>query len=328
MENKPDSGYAKDNNGLPIDYTSNIPRFSVESSAELEDGVTYLNENGYVVFKDVLSNDEVNSNIDLFWKHLEKLPRPYFIRRNNFETWNNWPGMPHIGLVQDYGIGQSEYMWNHPITKPNRCSVQGLVAMTDNNEFTGGLIVFPGTHNQFDELKDLVTVNDRRGDYVRVPYEHRIFKQLPPNEKEFRVGKLIKCKAGDLVIWDSRTIHCNTPALNTPINSLDHQVEKTGLLRIVAYVTMTPTSFVQPCNWEYRNLKEFRKHRKQYVKANYTLTHWPHELNIATAPQYLSENTLQLNSYQKSLITGINLNDSDIKYQTESSDEENADSNN
>lgn len=45
---------------------------------------------------------------------------------------------------------------------------------------------------------------------------------------------LVCCRAGDLVLWDSRTAHCNSPPLETPTTG------ENELLRLVCYVCMTP----------------------------------------------------------------------------------------
>ena len=99
-----------------------------------------------------------------------------------------------------------------------------------------------------------------------------MIKQFPP--------LLVKCKAGDLVVFDSRCIHCNTPALDTnneiqAIGSLD-QEELPRLLRIVAYVCMSPITMVLR-----DKLEEFRKTREEFVRNRITCTHWPAELNVS-----------------------------------------------
>lgn len=99
------------------------------------------------------------------------------------------------------------------------------------------------------------------GDYVSIPSD--IIKQSNP--------RLIKCHAGDLIVWDSRCIHCNTPAL---IDKPNNNVE---LLRIVAYICMSPLSLFVPDGLRYENLEEFRELRENFVRNNVTCTHWPLE---------------------------------------------------
>jgi hypothetical protein len=151
--------------------------------------------------------------------------------------------------------------WNHvdqnPKNKPDRCCIQGFISLTDQSEKTGGLVVYPRSHLRFTELCD-VTKNSN--DYVKVPSDHAIMSQGQT------LGKLVHCRAGDLVLWDSRTIHCNSPA--TAIEERQKH-EPVDLLRIVAYVSMSPPSFVHD-----QSLDEFREKRKQMVENNCTLTHW------------------------------------------------------
>eukprot|EP00971_Amphidinium_carterae_P256231 5087384-Amphidinium_carterae.1 len=73
--------------------------------------------------------------------------------------------------------------------------------------------------------------------------------------------KLVTCKAGDLVLWDSRTVHCNTPALSTPITPGNR------LLRACAYVCMTPKAWADE-----RTLED----RRKGYEIRVTTSHWPH----------------------------------------------------
>ncbi|UJR28809.1 hypothetical protein I4U23_010033 [Adineta vaga] len=328
-----------------VKYDIDPPRFSVQNIEEIQQGVEHLNEHGYAVFSDILSSDEVTKSIDLFWKYLKNLKPPFRIRRNHPQTWDKpWPGSPFIGLVNTLGIGQSEFMWyvrgnpnikkvfshiwdsnelfvsfdgagcfrnwhlNHewktaggwyhcdqnPSTNPNRCSIQGLVSLTDSDETTGGLVILPDSHKHFLELQSPITKQRSWVDYARVPYQHPLLKQLQP--------RLIKCKAGDLIVWDSRCIHCNTPALVYEDKS--NQIE---LLRIVAYICMSPSSLFVPDMDSYKSLEEFQKLREQYVRDRITCTHWPLKLIDASDKLEGENETLKLNTFQHSLIIGTHV---------------------
>jgi hypothetical protein len=171
------------------------------------------------------------------------------------------------GIFRDWSYNErwkTENGWNHvdqnPNSKPNRCCIQGFVSLTDQNESTGGLIVYPKSHLRFNELRGL---GNKSRDFIFIPSTHSIF------DEGRAVGKLIHCRAGDLVMWDSRLIHCNSPAtLPQKKNG------KAELLRIVAYVSMSPTSLVS----KQYTLDEFRSQREQMVKNNCTLSHWSTEL--------------------------------------------------
>jgi len=322
-----------------IDYTTPSPRFSVTNKDTLKDGLNYLNENGYVVISDIMNSDEINQNKDLLWQFLENASNNT-IQRNDPQTWaNNWPSYSTHGVVSGSGIGQSDFLWNvrshpqikkvftetwndsqllvsfdgcgifrdwrydptwktnggwnhvdqNPKAKPDRCCIQGLMSLTDQDDTTGGLIVYPKTYLHFDELSDIVKNTD---DFVKVPDTHPVMNQGKT------LGKLVHCKAGDLILWDSRTIHCNSPAVN--IEKRDKN-EPAHLLRIVAYVCMSPISFVQG-----QTIEEFREKRKQMVENNCTLTHWSTEFRIGGGINTGLPNVSldKFNAYQKALIFG------------------------
>ncbi len=223
------------------------------------------------------------------------------------------PGINSHGVVNNCGVGQSDFMWNirsnrnikrvysqiwntnqllvsfdgcglyrdwrynskwktkagwyhvdqNPIQKPNRCCIQGFVSLTNQNQTTGGLIVFPDTHLRFEQLNDL---GKRPRDFVMIPSTHPIF------DGGQAIGKLIQCQSGDLVLWDSRLVHCNSPAFSVEEQDRNQLAD---LLRIVAYVSMSPTEFIRG-----HTLAEFRRQRKELARNNSTLSHWSTELNV------------------------------------------------
>ncbi|CAF0878972.1 unnamed protein product [Rotaria sp. Silwood1] len=331
---------------VEVNYQVISPRFSVQNIEELQQGIEHLNERGYAIFSDILTNDEINNSIDLLWKHLENLKSPYDIRRNDPETWNeHWPGICYIGLLNDHGIGQSEFMWyirgkpnvkkvfshiwnsnelftsfdgvgcfrdwnlnkkwktdsawyhcdQNPFRKPDRCSIQGFVSLTDNDESTGGLVIVPDSHKNFIDLQFILDENRLWGDFVSIP--HEVMERVHP--------RLVKCKAGDLVVWDSRCIHCNTPALHD--KRKNNLLSEPQLLRIVAYICMSPLSMFEPDGVRYENLEEFRELRENFVRNRTTCTHWPLELITASRLSDYDKVPLKLNAYQHSLIVGTHV---------------------
>ncbi|CAF0891011.1 unnamed protein product [Rotaria sordida] len=329
-----------DNINTQIDYTTPTPRFSVTNDNTLKNGLAYLMENGYAVISDIMNQDEIIENKNLLWKFIENVSNGT-IRRDDPETWSNgWPSFSTHGVIAGHGIGQSDFLWNvrsnrkvkkvftdmwndqqlvvsfdgcgifrdwrynpiwkttggwnhvdqNPKVKPDRCCVQGLISLTDQNEKTGGLIVYPRTHLRFTELSD-VTKNSN--DFVKVSDDHPIMNQGKT------LGKLVHCRAGDLIVWDSRTVHCNSPAIAPEERNKDEPVD---LLRIVAYVSMSPISFVRN-----QTLDEFREKRKQIVEDNCTLSHWSTECVLGgDVNTGLPKVTLdKFNTYQKALMFGF-----------------------
>jgi len=71
----------------------------------------HLREHGYVVVKNVVSPEEVDTAKSLVWKWLENLGSG--IRRDDVSTWGNanWPGSTFLGFMTTYGGGHIEAAW-------------------------------------------------------------------------------------------------------------------------------------------------------------------------------------------------------------------------
>ncbi len=117
----------------------------------------------------------------------------------------------------------------HPIGRPGKHCVQGLVNLLESSPMTGGNVVVPGSHRLFEQIPHLYKERLARIhpsiDHFRFPNDdaglrgyHPIMAHLYP---------------GDLLLWDSRTIHCSAPGLATP----DYADR---LLRAASLVCMMP----------------------------------------------------------------------------------------
>jgi ectoine hydroxylase-related dioxygenase (phytanoyl-CoA dioxygenase family) len=107
--------------------------------------------------------------------------------------------------------------------------VQGLVNLLPTSPETGGNIVAPGSHRLFEHIPEQYS---ERLDRIHPSIDHFRFPNDDPNLTE---NQPIMChmEAGDLLLWDSRTIHCSAPSLTTP-NKCN------GLLRAASLVCMMP----------------------------------------------------------------------------------------
>ncbi|KAG8465070.1 hypothetical protein KFE25_012433 [Diacronema lutheri] len=136
-------------------------------------------------------------------------------------------------------------------------AVQGLVSVTASTAATGGLCVLPGTHREHAEVS---------GRYAHVKQDYVHLARDDPLLARVRDGHgpgalLVTCGAGDLLLWDSRVVHCNTPALR--------QAPEQGtprLLRLAAYVCMTERSRADAVTL---------RARRRAVDELGTSTHWP-----------------------------------------------------
>jgi len=133
-----------------------------------------------------------------------------------------------------------------------RSSVQGMVVLYDVTEEIGGLEVVPRSHLEESQKRlskyhwwwwtDWCVLGD----------------SYPLQGK----GKLVHAKAGDLILWDSRTVHGGWVG-----DGKVETVPKT-LARLAVPVCMTPKAWAEP-----RALKE----RKNAFAYGNVLSHWPHE---------------------------------------------------
>merc|ERR1711937_267831 len=95
-------------------------------------------------------------------------------------------------------------------------------------------------------------------------------------------GRLVCAKAGDLILWDSRCIHCNTPGIVETqstgghagdidcmnFGSYDDASAQVELLRVVGYVCMTPAAWAP---------NDILVKRKDAFINKVGTNHWPHE---------------------------------------------------
>jgi ectoine hydroxylase-related dioxygenase (phytanoyl-CoA dioxygenase family) len=304
------------------------PRLEAGSAEALQ----YLDEHGYVVIANVASAEECQHAIDLFWKYATQ---PQLgAKRHHVDTWSQIPASIGTGVVFDYGIGQSEFLWylrglpkvreafasiwgtsklltsfdgcgvfrpwhyneswkskaswwhvdQNMQKKPNRCCIQGLISLKDADAHTGSLQVRPASHKEFHNLNI-----PAYADFVRIPESHPILSRIP--------AKLVDCRAGDLILWDSRLIHCNTPATQPPRPPA--RKDQWELLRLVAYICMTPAEMAE-------DLTQLRQLRHDAFLNFVTTNHWPHEFNPSSEPPQASRaNTLRLSQTQHELLYGL-----------------------
>ena len=165
--------------------------------------------------------------------------RPW-VNEQSWKTRGSWWHVDQNGYFED---------------RRQRISVQGFVAYTSASEMTGGFCVLAGSHKQFTEMSLRNELSYMEGNYLKAD-------DIILNESGFE-KRLVCCEAGDLVIWDSRTVHCNTPGKDSERDKQD----PSSLLRACAYVCMTPLAWATP---------ETLQARRTAFLHNESTTHWPH----------------------------------------------------
>ncbi len=123
----------------------------------------------------------------------------------------------------------------HPITRPGFHCVQGAVSLMPSSPATGGNILIPGSHKWFPDIPTRYGERLERLpdwlDHFRFPADDPRLQDTPP----------IMChmEAGDMMLWDSRTVHCSSPGLE-PAPPSDRDAP--ALIRAASLVCMMPKS--------------------------------------------------------------------------------------
>lgn len=160
-------------------------------------------------------------------------------------VWRPWDAPPKAGW---YHCDQNA------VLRPEFQCLQGLVNLIDTSEQTGGNLVVDRSHSSFfPQLAERFRSEiDATGgaDYFVIPRA-----AVPELRQDQLVARLHK---GDLLVWDSRTVHCSAP--NTqPFPSAS------TLKRAVAYVSMVPSSLVPD---------HVLHARHAAITHGHTTTHW------------------------------------------------------
>ena len=141
--------------------------------------------------------------------------------------------------------------------KLGRHCVQGMVSLYDANAHTGGLCLIPGSHKHFERVLQHAVWDI---DFVPLPPRAALTKELTQR------SVVVSCKAGDLILWDSRTVHCNSPALLPPSPETGQPLH--DLLRAVLYTCFTPRTMASDT---------VLRRRREALVCGVGTSHWPHE---------------------------------------------------
>jgi hypothetical protein len=110
-------------------------------------------------------------------------------------------------------------------------------------------------------------------DWMEIPHDDDIILQD---------ANLLSCllSPGDMLLWDSRTVHCSYPGSLTEENATVNaaaegghwsgvQEAANGLIRAVALVSMMPTE---------RATRDILEQRRKTVDSSRTMTHWANQV--------------------------------------------------
>jgi len=105
--------------------------------------------------------------------------------------------------------------------------VQGQVTLMDANEETGGFACIPGSHKEFHKFADIMKNPS--------PRQLRLADNKLKQENVQSLQKImVRSLAGDMILWDSRTMHASTHAVQEP------EEKAQGLIRLTGFICIGP----------------------------------------------------------------------------------------
>jgi len=132
-----------------------------------------------------------------------------------------WCSFDRFGIKPPEGesaAGLPLHVDQNPLVHPEFRTTQGVLALVDCPVERGTFLAVPGSRSQFSIYSGMAKNN---GEYVELDVSHPTAADFLKRQQPFAL------RAGDLVTWDSRTTHGNTPNISE-------------LTRYVTYVSAGP----------------------------------------------------------------------------------------
>lgn len=296
---------------------------SPDYSFDLDDmrWLHHLREEGYCVVRSVASKADIDEAKDLLWHditaahgalrgapstwggfwlsrtglmaHLAQSLGAWFVRglpgiKTTFErVWATDDLLVSMDSVIAWRPWQLDESWRpqteglhidqNPFNKPQLECVQGMMPLIDVTERSGGLEVVPRSHG--DEARALLRQRYRwGGDWC----------PLDNDDPMTACGRLLLASAGDLILWDSRTVHGGMVGHGASAGACagvcagagtdgetegDREGEEIQLARLSVAVSMTPRKLAS---------EEVLSLRRAGFAAGESFNHCPHEAGTSS----------------------------------------------
>jgi hypothetical protein len=245
-----------------------------------------LKKNGYTIIPNVYNNKEINEYIDLFNKWHNDVPnltdlhslidyngiykhhqvghqRFAWLARTNPKILNifkqlwdteelvsGFDGCCHY--PSDYK--NEDYYWIHTdqsSRKKGLSCYQSFLSLTNNSERT--LVLYSGSHLLHKDYFEKMEIDE--------PHNWHVIDKSYFNSALEATKIKLQVKAGDLVIWDSRTFHQNSCG---PEDCVEE--------RLIQYLCYLPRQHED-------NTEKQNKMRRKFYEKLRTTSHWPYPMN-------------------------------------------------
>ncbi|KAG8161268.1 hypothetical protein KVR01_009532 [Diaporthe batatas] len=289
---------------------------SYESEPQIDDSIKHgdwrdqLINNGYVVLKSVVSPERAGYYLDSIFDWLETFP--FGFRKDDPSTWGPGHLPAHIkgGMYHAYSVAHERFFWEarmepaiidafaklwqtkdllvsfdgvnltlpakdrEPVIAWPHC-VQGILNLTTNGPNDGGLIVLKGSSKLNEDF--FRTHNKQRETWGPADW----FGFTPEEVEWFNergcAAVKVCAEPGDLILWDSRTVHYNCLPESDAIRSVLCKATESTSSRWIAVSNKTSYSLTDMCYSpaSYGSPDDLQKKAK-FFKDRKNTTHWPH----------------------------------------------------
>lgn len=249
----------------------------------------HLEEEGYVVLKDMITNQEIDEAIALFEEEW-KVVAPEFSLTDQ-STWlcKNMPIVWSKGSVMWNGLAQGEFMWKlrrletlkraymYIYGEPLAVSLDGYGVFVSKDQKSPKWLhqdqhaANPSYSVQ--GLLNLLEVGEHDAGFVCVPRSHKTYVHkgetlakkknwvlIPDSDPHQEKAVKLLIPKGCYTLWSSRTVHANV--------GISKEKKLTGINRLSAYITFAPKSWQTP--------KAIKK-RQQIYRQGKAANHWVDE---------------------------------------------------
>jgi ectoine hydroxylase-related dioxygenase (phytanoyl-CoA dioxygenase family) len=156
----------------------------------------------------------------------------------SFDTFICWrPWWNPLGEGSWEPFVENLHIDQNPVSKRGFHCVQGMIPLVDvRSDGVGGLQIVPRTNND-------KTQEELANRYQSVRHSGSDWLELSHNDPYIGKGQLLECRAGDMLLFDSRTIHGGR--IDTPSEAFKEEYEN-KLARLAMTVTMVPKAYASP----------------------------------------------------------------------------------
>ena len=190
-----------------------------------------------------------------------------------WRKWNGYDLLTSSNELPSPPRTEGLHLDQNPFDKPYLDCIQGMMPLLPVTEESGGLEVVPLSHLEENktEFKSRYPSMKGRGDWC----------PLNDDDPLYRNAVLLTAEPGDLILWDSRTIHggrVGTGEKNNQSNVGNDQnkervTSEVPLVRLSVCVAMTPRSKAND---------DVLKRRKEGFDSGVSFNHCPHEAGTST----------------------------------------------